>query len=56
MRGSGIYSQDLTLNTTCPDCEQEVEVEATTNDWQTMAYGRCPVCESELEISLDTED
>jgi hypothetical protein len=58
MNGSGIYSQEITMEITCPEeeCRFTGEVLMSTNDSVTAAYGKCPECEADLEESLDEED
>lgn len=57
MRGSGIYSSDVTLNATCPneDCDFQDDLEMATNDWGNTAYGDCPKCDTEISIEIDDD-
>ncbi len=56
MRGSGIYAEDYTGTFYCSDCEDEFELDGTTDDWGTMAYADCPDCGKGLELELPSRD
>lgn len=55
MMGSGIYAEEFEREMDCPECEKEVSVLFTTNDWQTEAGGQCPECGYEFDIEVSNE-
>lgn len=55
MMGSGIYSEEFEETKDCPECEKEVEVLFSTNDWKSRAWGDCPECGYEFEVEIDNE-
>lgn len=55
MMGSGIYAEEFEQTQDCPECEKEVEVLFTTNDWQTQASGDCPECGHLFDIEVSNE-
>jgi hypothetical protein len=55
MMGSGIYAQEFEREMDCPECEKEVCVLFTTNDWQTPAGGQCPECGDEFDLEVSNE-
>lgn len=56
MRGSGIYSEDYTGDFYCSECEEEFELDGSTDDWGNTAYAECPKCQSELEKELPSKE
>lgn len=54
-RGSGIYSDTMTREFTCRDCDWEGELDGSTDDGKFMLYAICPNCKEELTIDLDAE-
>jgi DNA-directed RNA polymerase subunit RPC12/RpoP len=56
MRGSGIYAQDYTGVFYCDTCEDEFELDGSTDDWQSNAYADCPKCGQQLEVELPSRD
>jgi len=55
MMGSGIYSEDYTGFFYCRPCDDEFELDGTTDDWKSTAYAECPRCKSELEKDISNE-
>lgn len=55
MRGSGIYAEEFEDTEFCDECDKEVDVLFTTDDWQTSASGTCPDCGKEFEREVSNE-
>ncbi len=53
MKGSGIDSESWTGEIYCSTCDEDVEVDGSTDDWGTMVYATCPDCNSDLEKEID---
>jgi len=52
MRGSGIYSIDMTLTVTCPECEHEWDDDFATDDWGNVNDTiLCPECNVDVQVS-----
>lgn len=43
MRGSGIYSYDVSENVWCEECETDQDVDMDVNDWGDAEW-TCPAC------------
>ena len=56
MRGSGIYAEDWTGTFYCSECEDEFELDGTTDDWGHNAFADCPKCGTQLEVELPSAD
>jgi hypothetical protein len=56
MRGSGIYSDDYSGTFECSECEEEFELDGSTDDWGYIAYAECPKCKNQLEKELPTKE
>jgi transcription elongation factor Elf1 len=52
MRGSGIYSEDVNTIFYCSTCEDEFELDGTTDDYGMIAYATCPTCGKDLEADI----
>lgn len=56
MRGSGIYSEDYTGIFYCSNCEDEYQLDGSTDDWGSTAYADCPDCGKGIEKELEERD
>ena len=56
MRGSGIYQTDYTGHFYCSHCDEEYELDGTTDDWGHNASAECPDCGDTLEKELPTRE
>lgn len=52
MNGSGIYREDYTGFFYCDTCEDEFELDGSTDDSGRMAYATCPKCGDNLETEM----
>lgn len=54
MRGSGIYSQDVVLDVTCPECDHEWEADFQTDDWGNVDQDvTCPECKETVNVTSE---
>lgn len=57
MKGSGIYSDDLTLDIDCQECDNTWTETLATDDWGHInAEVQCPVCDHEFTYRQEAED
>lgn len=54
MMGSGIYAQEIEKVLFCENCDKDVDVLLTTDDWGFDAYGECE-CGEEFHLELGGE-
>ena len=54
--GSGIYSEDYSGTFYCSECDEEFELDGSTNDWKTIAYSDCPKCKGEVSKELPSKE
>lgn len=54
MRGSGIYSVDVTITVTCPECENEWDDDFQTDDWGNVDQDvTCPTCNITVNVTQE---
>lgn len=54
MRGSGIYSKDVTISVTCDECDYEWDEDFATDDWGNVDTDvTCPSCSGVFGFAYD---
>lgn len=55
MMGSGIFAENWNGEMFCSQCDKDVEVEGSTDDWHNTAFAECPDCGKDLEKDISYE-
>lgn len=57
MKGSGIYSEDISLAVECPECNYDWEQDFITDDYGNVEDTvKCPSCDHGFTFTYDKED
>jgi len=54
--GSGIFSKSVVMEFECGSCGHVEELDAQTDDTQSIAYAQCPKCDYFLDQYIQEEE